>query len=125
MAQIELMLQLIKDNKIVGYEYHINGFIYYFDKLLTDEEMENTVKHEQIHWFKVSHDSVELGVKVGSGWYFDGDRGIIAVNNILRMVTLCFNGSKFYFLVNSKFSHTYDFDKYRYKFKKTGTIHLS
>jgi len=71
MAQTEMILRLIKDGDIVGYEKRsIKGYI--------------EVKHRHIchdneeRWyygaFDDNHDSFELGIKVGDEYWFEGDR---------------------------------------------------
>ena len=58
----ELMLRLIKDGKIVGYKWFCKGEEGYSHK-------RNYMFSDLIEW-----DFVELGIKVGDEWYFDGDR---------------------------------------------------
>jgi len=78
MAQTELILRLLKDNKIVGYEYR-NPFststkiiyIHHFDKLPIDHSRGyNTITGGGN---VIYYDSFELGMKVGDLWFFDGD----------------------------------------------------
>ena len=78
MAQTELMLRLIKDGKIVGYEWHQYNpvekrmFVY---RVVGRELSSNSLDWEgypHIH-FILEYDSFELGIKVGDEWWFEGD----------------------------------------------------
>ena len=85
MAQTELILRLLKDNKIVGYEYR-NPFststkiiyIHHFDKLPIDHSRGYSDHSRGYNTITgggnvIYYDSFELGIKVGDEWFFDGD----------------------------------------------------
>ncbi len=64
--QQELMLRLIKNNKIVGFMNIVDGELYYHEE--TDEW--EWLTGNDIYIF---YDSFELGVKVLDTWWFAGD----------------------------------------------------
>jgi len=65
------MLRLIKDNRIVGYEYHyeddITGNIYLY------RSKDISFPQDFTEFMRLEHDSFELGIKVGDEWIFEGD----------------------------------------------------
>ena len=68
--QTELMLRLIKDDKIVGYLLLINGTIAIAHT--SNSEVWRTYNSGH-HTHSMPYNSFELGIKVGDTWYFDGD----------------------------------------------------
>lgn len=68
----ELMLRLIKDKKIVGYEWH--------RKVAPDAEL-TTIWYREVEddaWHftgdqAIDYDSFDPGIKVGEEWFFSGD----------------------------------------------------
>ncbi len=86
----ELMLRLIKDGKIVGYEWHIDGLIQHteqgdwFNRSGSPDDILYSAEYSMItgiisHPEYIKHDSFDLGIKVGDEWYFTRD--------ILRITT--------------------------------------
>jgi hypothetical protein len=85
MAQTELILRLLKDNKIVGYEYRSPFststkiiYIHHFDKLPIDHSRGYSDHSRGYNTITgggnvIYYDSFELGIKVGDEWFFDGD----------------------------------------------------
>ena len=78
--QTELILRLISANKIVGYELHIGGYTYHGKKPVPINDgfwycVEHELRNPGIlqHGY-IDHDSFELGIKVGGGWQFAGDK---------------------------------------------------
>lgn len=84
MAQNELRLRLIKDDKKVG-ELNLGlGGIFYVDgsfkfpcyiKSGAVYALQEDIAHEEFHCL-ASFDSLELGIKGGDEWWFEGDEGI-------------------------------------------------
>ena len=76
----EMMLRLIKDRKIVGYELKYCGRIYYgtdMDNLKIKILLSNTranKSYEGTSYAVPGYDSFELGIKVGDEWWFEGDK---------------------------------------------------
>lgn len=70
MAQTEMMLRLLKDGKIVGYEYHRDGKIHHSEFLWYLEKNDVIAS---ISFFYLEHDSFEFGVKDEDNWCFSGD----------------------------------------------------
>lgn len=81
MKQTELMLRLLKDGKIVGYEKHNNGGIAHSKSCKKDFLPIFAIpehphgKNILCHTFPcfINHDSFEQGIKVGDEWWFEGD----------------------------------------------------
>ena len=91
MAQSESMLRLIKDDKIVGYEYRLfdisrNDLIHikpetfaaflkygisHVDSFLTAIHGSTYIACDGSLYIR--HDLFEMGIKIGDEWYFDGD----------------------------------------------------
>jgi hypothetical protein len=88
MAQTELMLRLIKDNKRVGYEWH--GLFEegsdqcppYMITLHYEPSKKDNCGTLSDMVNPISHDSFELGIKVGGVWWFEGDRAIDTSNGL-------------------------------------------
>lgn len=73
MAQTEMMLRLIKDGKIVGYENHFQDFegeiqTFYGIEINKRTEMVELNKKTDV---PMIHDSFEFGIKVGDKWWFE------------------------------------------------------
>ncbi len=96
--QTELMLRLIKDEKIVGYLLQVKGRTYL--KIMTPGLRGDGVwfPHDGIY----DADSFELGIKVKDSndeWWFEGD--IIDVNNNnITTPTLVFNRENYTWMVD-------------------------
>ncbi len=78
----ELMLRLIREGKIVGYEWRKHGRIYHNRKPVESTEMRILQIREHSgfsgnFYFPnyIEHDSFDLGIKVGDDgdWFFSGD----------------------------------------------------
>ncbi len=96
MARKEMRFRLIKDGEIVGYEWHINGEIHCkktVKELFAAHAMSKSSKAQKLIHESIRHDSFELGIKVGDGWWFEGD----IVENCYGMCTLFYDGFSFGF----------------------------
>lgn len=74
MAQNEEMKRLLKDGKIVGYEWH---YVYEDFNEAGNMTISQTDDLSMVKWYGVSpntirYDSFELGIKVGE-WWFEND----------------------------------------------------
>jgi len=93
MAQTEMMLRLLKDGKIVGYEKHFRGRDG-SHQIFHSKEI--NARGKNICWeyddgiAKISADSFELGIKVDDVWWFSGDKFIPEEDD--RRFVLNFNG---------------------------------
>jgi hypothetical protein len=131
MAQTELILRLLKDNKIVGYEYR-NPFststkiiyIHHFDKLPIDHSRGYSDHSRGYNTITgggnvIYYDSFELGIKVGDEWWFEGD--IIKDKHGINFIII-FNGLDF--LIQSVIQPKFEFKIQNIdEFKCIGTIH--
>ena len=118
----ELMLRLILNDKIVGYEWHKDNKIYvtYTNHPLGKDPM------RQYEWFNIQrhhikYNSFELGVKVDENYLFEGDKGILFFAGKEKTVTLVFDGYQFAFATEGQ--GFYYFPEYNHDFKLLGTIH--
>lgn len=94
MAQSELRVRLLKDGKIVGFEWHrnTNGLMSMWRKNLYRRK--NSAFEEDVIgiYRQISYDSFELGIKTDDEWWFEGDRIMgkvdgITINGVLNAPT--------------------------------------
>lgn len=76
MSQTELMLRLIKNKKIVGYELHDceNECIWHSKNVDAREWGEDIFHNGDFDEFYIEHDSFELCIKDGDELWFEGDK---------------------------------------------------
>ncbi len=87
MAQTELMLRLLDDGKIVGYEWHLN-----VDGLVSTRRKNLCCKEEPVFeedvigiYRQIPYDSFEQGIKVGDTWWFEGDEFLaMYINTVVK-----------------------------------------
>ena len=77
MAQTEMMFRLLKDGKIVGFERKaLDTYLTNIEKKILTTYQRGIEKDSE--WINdidiIEHDSIELGIKVGDEWWFEGDR---------------------------------------------------
>jgi len=75
MKQNELMLRLIRNNTIVGYEWHVKGEVFYSNT--------NDMKWSNC---KIEHDTFEFGIKHGINWFFEGDKVKVSNNYMIQPI---------------------------------------
>jgi len=73
MARVELMLRLIKDGKIVGYEYHQGGDIFHTKSLSAEHFWKVAGKKDRKPSEWIEHDSFDFGVLIDDKWLFEND----------------------------------------------------
>jgi hypothetical protein len=108
MAQTESMSRLIKDGKIVGYEYHttinsqsnIQAIYHSTDKNIRDNIVNLLDYTDDEIEYVIIYDSFEQGIKIYDNWYFEGDvthwKGINELGrNVDEKHIIVFNGFEF------------------------------
>ena len=114
--QTELTLRLIKDGKIVGYErkYYSQRFHQFFISTTENIDDEHGVLGD------ISHDSFELGIKVGDIQWFEGDIFSSKSGNLILVYKEEWSCWGFR---NEWGGFFYGGDLKKTPFKKIGTIH--
>ena len=80
----KLMLRLVKDGKIVGYEWHGNGDIKHHKDF---NSVRYCVSFKRDNKYYIAHDSFDLGIKIGDEWWFEND----IIKNALGSGTIVYN----------------------------------
>ena len=128
MAQTELMLRLLKDGKIVGYEHrkcagirHPNMSI--FHKVDLDLCGRDIAMYLDDRVNYINHDSFELGIKVGDEIWFEGDI-LCYIDEPESKHTLVYDGKDCrWYLVSHKTGNHDSRDFPLVDFKRIGNIH--
>lgn len=124
----ELMLRLIKDGKIVGYEYHNAGEIIQSE---SPDFIETINIGEGYECYPIDHDSFDLGIKVGDEWWHNNDLALAPSGAIYILHSLyeTSDGNKFYWVfVTEKPSIVEGIIEFYYgieklSFRRIGTIY--
>jgi len=139
MAQIEMMLRLIKDNKIDGYVWIISYeqakqyFTAADEYLYPESNYKNTLismyaeNKDSKRWMPVGTinilkpEAIESGIKVNGEWCFEGDRFVLSFNDGDVITILVFEDYRWGFKGNHS---TYDINIYGNHYaRKIGNIH--